>query len=78
MRRWSKNPELLILVLAVVIAVAASSAVSLFSDRVGRALDDQSGEAFGADTAISSRDPLGDELHVGRDEARLDRRDHPR
>ncbi len=62
MRRWSKNPELLILVLAVVIAVAASSAVSLFSDRVGRALDDQSGEAFGADAAISSRDPLSDEL----------------
>ncbi|MGQ0620333.1 MAG: ABC transporter permease [Panacagrimonas sp.] len=53
-----RTPELLILALAVVIAVAASSAVSLFSDRVARAIGEQSGEAFGADAALSSRDPL--------------------
>lgn len=62
LRRWLRTPELLILFAAVVIAVAASSAVGLFSDRVSRALDDQSGEAFGADAAIRSRDPLPAEL----------------
>lgn len=58
LRRWLRTPELLILALAVVVAVAASSAVGLFSDRVARAMEDQSGEAFGADAAIRSREPL--------------------
>lgn len=58
LRRWLRTPELLILAAAVVVAVAASSAVTLFSDRVARALEDQSGEAFGADAALRSRDPL--------------------
>ncbi len=57
-QRWLRTPELLILAAAVAIAVAASSAVGLFSDRVSRALEDQSGEAFGADVALRSRDPL--------------------
>ncbi|MGQ0698092.1 MAG: ABC transporter permease [Panacagrimonas sp.] len=52
----------MILAIAVAIAVAASSAVALFSDRVARALNDQSGEAFGADAAIRSRDPLPPDL----------------
>lgn len=56
--QWRRHPELLILALAVAVAVAASSAVSLFSDRVARALANQSGEAFGADAAITSREPL--------------------
>ena len=46
-RRLLRTPELVILAFAVAIAVAASSAVGLFGDRVARALDDQSGEAFG-------------------------------
>lgn len=62
LRRWLRTPELLILAGAVVVAVAASSAVGLFSDRVARALEDQSGEAFGADAALRSRDPLPDTL----------------
>ncbi|MGQ0502723.1 MAG: ABC transporter permease [Panacagrimonas sp.] len=61
-RRWLRTPELLILAVAVTIAVAASSAVTLFSDRVSRALSDQSGEAFGADAALRSRDPLPQDL----------------
>lgn len=56
-RAWSSG-ELRILALAIVIAVAASSAVGLFSGRVRAALEDQTGEAFGADAAIRSRDPL--------------------
>lgn len=58
LQRWMRTPELVILAAAVAIAVAASSAVGLFSDRVSRALEDQSGEAFGADVALRSRDPL--------------------
>lgn len=58
LRRWLRTPELLILAIAVAIAVAASSAVGLFSDRVARALGEQSGEAFGADATLGSRDPL--------------------
>ena len=64
LRRWLRTPELLILAAAVAVAVAASSAVSLFSDRVSRALEDQSGEAFGADAALQSRDPLPAELEA--------------
>lgn len=62
LRRWLRTPELLILAAAVVVAVAASSAVTLFSDRISRALEDQSGEAFGADAALRSREPLPAEL----------------
>ncbi|MCC2656573.1 MAG: hypothetical protein K0Q76_1681, partial [Panacagrimonas sp.] len=64
LRRWLRTPELLILAAAVAVAVAASSAVSLFSDRVSRALEDQSGEAFGADAALRSRVPLPAELEA--------------
>lgn len=63
-RRLLRTPELLILVLAVAIAVAASSAVTLFSDRMSRALNDQSAEAFGADAALRSREPLPQALRA--------------
>lgn len=56
-RGWSSG-ELLILTLALVVSVAAASAVGLFSDRVRRAVQTQSGEAIGADALISSRDRL--------------------
>lgn len=59
--KLSRNPELLILALAAAIAVAASTAVSLFSDRVAGALERQSGEAFGADLALSSRKRVEDQ-----------------
>ncbi|WP_420467022.1 ABC transporter permease [Panacagrimonas sp.] len=61
-RRALRSTEILILAAAVAIAVAASSAVGLFSDRVSRALEAQSGDAFGADAAVRSRDPLPEEL----------------
>ncbi len=60
-RGWSSG-ELLILALALVVSVAAASAVGLFSDRVRRAVQTQSGEAIGADALISSRDRLPAEL----------------
>jgi putative ABC transport system permease protein len=60
-RGWSSG-ELLILTLALVVSVAAASAVGLFSDRVRRAVQTQSGEAIGADALISSRDRLSADL----------------
>lgn len=56
LRRSWRSGELLILALALVIAVAAVSAVGLFSQRVRTALSNQSGETIGADLVFSSRD----------------------
>ncbi len=50
--------ELRVLGLALLCAVAASSAVNLFSDRMSRAIENQSGETLGADLIISSRTPI--------------------
>ncbi|MGB0954418.1 MAG: ABC transporter permease [Panacagrimonas sp.] len=61
-RALRQPPELWILAASVVIAVAASSAVSLFSDRVWQVLNDQTSQAFGADAAMRSRDPFAPEL----------------
>lgn len=64
--RWARHHllalvrpgELRVLGLALLSAVAAASAVQLFSDRVGRAIAAQTGETLGADLIISSRTPL--------------------
>lgn len=56
LRRSWRSGELLIMALALLIAVAAVSAVGLFSQRVRTALADQSGETIGADLVFSSRD----------------------
>ncbi len=58
LRRGWRSGELLILTLALVVSVASASAVGLFSDRVRRAVTQQSGDAIGADALISSRDAL--------------------
>ena len=62
LRRGWRSGELLIMALALVIAVAAVSAVGLFSSRVRTALENQSGDTLGADLVFSSRDPLPDAL----------------
>lgn len=58
LRRGWRSGELLILALALVVSVAAASAVGLFGDRVRRAVQTQSGDAIGADALISSREAL--------------------
>lgn len=60
LRRGWRSGELLILTLALVVSVASASAVGLFSDRVRRAVTQQSGDAIGADAIISSRSALPD------------------
>jgi putative ABC transport system permease protein len=58
LRRGWRSGELLIVALALSIAVAASGAVHLFSERVRMALAEQSGDTLGADLIYRSRDPL--------------------
>ncbi len=54
--------ELRILALAMTVAVAAASAVGLFSERMRGALAAQSGETLGADWLVTGRDPIPEEL----------------
>jgi putative ABC transport system permease protein len=58
LRKGWRSGELLILSLALVIAVAAVSAVSLFTERLRDAMASQTGETLGADLMFTSRDPL--------------------
>ncbi|WP_240783560.1 ABC transporter permease [Stenotrophobium rhamnosiphilum] len=58
LRRSWRSGELVIMALALVVAVAAVSAVGLFSQRVRTALVNQSGDTMGADLIFTSRDPF--------------------
>jgi putative ABC transport system permease protein len=60
LRRALQAGELRILALAIVVAVAASSAVGLFSERMRAALAAQSGETLGGDVIVSAREPIAD------------------
>lgn len=60
-RRSWRNGENLVLMLALAIAVAATGAVALFSDRVERAIGLQSGEAMGADLLVTGRREIPDD-----------------
>jgi putative ABC transport system permease protein len=56
-RDW-KSGEVLVLLAALVVAVAAMSAVTFFTDRVRGAVSQQAGEALAADLRIESINPL--------------------
>ncbi len=56
-RDW-KSGEVLVLVAALVVAVAAMSAVTFFTDRVRAAVSQQAGEALAADLRVESMSPL--------------------
>jgi putative ABC transport system permease protein len=58
LRRAAQAGELRILALAMVVAVAAASAVGLFSERMQGALAAQSGDTLGADAVATSRQPI--------------------
>ncbi len=62
LRRATQAGELRILALAIVVAVAASSAVGLFSERMRAALAAQSGETLGGDVIVSGREPIPETL----------------
>lgn len=56
--RQGRSGSLWMLLAGLVVATAALSAVSLFTDRVGRALERQAGEVLAADALVSGRQPL--------------------
>ena len=56
-RDWRAG-ELHILALAIVIAVAASTAIGFFTDRLGRGMVNQSADFLGADLVLSSPRPV--------------------
>jgi putative ABC transport system permease protein len=60
-RDW-RSGEVLVLLAALVVAVAAMSAVTFFTDRVRSAVAQQAGEALAADLRVESINPLPPEL----------------
>ena len=52
--RYRRIPELRILALSVMLAVASLSSVGFFTDRVQRAMSEQATELLGADLVIAS------------------------
>ncbi|WP_028007479.1 ABC transporter permease [Solimonas flava] len=58
LRRGWRSGELLIVLLALAIAVAATGSVRLFTERVRQAIAEQSGDTLGADLVYRSRDAL--------------------
>ncbi len=62
-RDW-RSGEVLVLFAALVVAVAAMSAVTFFTDRVRGAMSQQAGEALAADLRVESINPLPDEMRA--------------
>jgi len=74
--RQGRSGSLSLLVAGLLVATAALVAVSVFTDRVGRALERQAGEALAADIAINSRSRIPERFEAearrrGLDTARL-------
>ena len=69
LRRDLKSGELAVLLLALLVAVASLTAVGFFTDRIGRAVEQQSGEVLAADLRLESARPID----AGYDEAALRR-----
>lgn len=57
LREW-RSGELYILIAALIIAVAALSSISFYTDRVSRALDNQATELLGGNLVINSQTPI--------------------
>jgi putative ABC transport system permease protein len=58
LRRDLKSGELAVLLLALLVAVASLTAVGFFTDRIGRAVEQQSGEVLAADLRLESARPI--------------------
>ncbi len=70
--RQGRSGALAMLVAGLVVATAAMSAVSLFTDRIGRALEREAGEALAADLVVAGRDRLPPEFLVQAERLGLD------
>lgn len=60
--RGARSGRLLILFAALMLAVAATGSVGLFTERVRLALERQSGDALGGDALLRSRNPISESL----------------
>jgi putative ABC transport system permease protein len=58
LRRDLKSGELAVLLLALLVAVASLTAVGFFTDRIGRAVNQQAGEVLAADLRLESARPI--------------------
>ena len=56
--RDGKSGELRVLMLALLVAVSALTAVGFFTSRVSLAVDQQAGEVLAADLRLQSRSPI--------------------
>lgn len=72
LRRDWKAGELRLIAAALIIAVAASTTVGFFTDRVNRALNTQAGELLGADLALVSSSAIPDEVRAQAEDIGLD------
>lgn len=62
-RDWYAG-ELRVLFLALIVAVASVTSVGFFTDRIQRALEQQSNELLGADLAVNASHPLAKDLQA--------------
>ncbi len=69
--RDGKSGELRVLMLALLVAVAALTAVGFFTSRVSRAVDQQAGEVLAADLRLQGRDPIDRAYFAAASEAGL-------
>jgi putative ABC transport system permease protein len=60
LRRDLKSGELAVLLAALLVAVASLTAVGFFTDRIGRAVNQQAGEVLAADLRLESPREIGD------------------
>ena len=60
--RQGRSGALWMLIAGLAVATAALAAVSLFTDRVGRALERQAGEVLAADVVVAGRNRLPDDI----------------
>ena len=61
LKRDASSGELTLLVLALIIAVTSSTAISLFADRMHRTMSTQAAEFLAADLVITSSSTLPEE-----------------
>jgi len=62
LRRDSRSGELTLLMLALIIAVASSTAISLFANRINRTMNYQAAEFLAADLVLSSPDRIASDI----------------
>ena len=60
LRRDSRSGELNLLMLALIIAVGSSTAISLFADRINRTMNYQAAEFLAADLVLTSPDLINE------------------